>query len=215
MDKQLNTGDDWTVRLFFRRNKVVTSSDLEKSEVLPHIEHDRGPNNERAEISGTVVDPTGAAVSNAFITAKNISTGHSVTIHANAEGKFQLTGLRTGNYQVDVSSPGFRQAEGAFRLEPRDRAELGVQLMVAATTQTVEVTGASVTIETGGVVFGMAGGVAGGVAGGSMGGVIGGVICDRAGMRVMPPGPPQAPPLSSPDPKQTPTAPPRQPASAA
>jgi uncharacterized protein YfaS (alpha-2-macroglobulin family) len=195
IDKQFNTGDDLTVPLFFRRNNVVTSSDFEKSEILPQIEHDRGPNNERAEISGTVVDPTGAAVSNVLITAKNISTGHSVTIHANAEGKFQLTGLRSGNYQVDVSSPGFRQAEGSFRLEPRDRAQLGVQLMVAATTQTVEVTGASVTIETGGVVFSMAGGVAGGVAGGSMGGVIGGVIGDRAEMRMMPPGPPKALPL--------------------
>src|SRR5258708_7486327 len=172
MDKQFNTGDDLTVPLFFRRNKVVTSSDLEKSEIMPHIEHDRGPNNERAEISGPVVDPTGAAVSNAFITAKNISTGHSVTIHANAEGKFQLTGLRTGNYQVDVSSPGFRPAEGAFRLEPRDRSELGVQLMVAATTHTAEVTGASVTIETGGVVFGMAGGVARTLAAVFIGGLI-------------------------------------------
>jgi uncharacterized protein YfaS (alpha-2-macroglobulin family) len=196
MDKQFKTGDDVIVPLYFRRNKVVASPAVEKSEILPRIEHDRGPNNQRAEISGTVVDPSGAVVSNAVITAKNLSTGHSVTTHADAEGKFHLTALRSGNYQVDVCSPGFRQAQGRFPLEPRDHAELGVRLMVGDTTQTVEVTGASVTIETNGVGFGTAGGVGGGVAGGVMGGVIGGVIGDRGELRRMAPAPPKAIPLN-------------------
>jgi uncharacterized protein YfaS (alpha-2-macroglobulin family) len=209
MDKQFKTGDDMVVPLYFRRNIVVASSAADKSEILPQIEHDRGPNNGRAEISGKVVDPSGAVVANAVITAKNISTGHSVTIHADAEGKFGLTALRTGKYQVQVSSPGFRLAEGTFQLEARDHGELGVRLLVGATTQTVEVTGASVLIETSGAGFGMAGGVPGGVAGG----VIGGVISDRGDMRMMALPAPKAMPLSTRNVKRSEAAVPDQEAS--
>jgi hypothetical protein len=196
MDKQFKTSDDMFGSLYFRRNKVKASPVVEKSDILPHIEHDRGPNNERAEISGTVVDPSGAVVANAVVRAKNNSSGHSVTIHADAEGKFHLTALRPGNYRVDVSSPGFRQAEGSFPLEPRDRAELGVRLMVGATTQTVEVTSASATIETS-VSFGVPAGVAGGVPGGVLGGMVGGVLRDKAEVRMVSPAPPNALRLNS------------------
>jgi uncharacterized protein YfaS (alpha-2-macroglobulin family) len=193
MDKQFQTGDDMIGSLYFRRNKVLTSPGVEKSEILPHIARDRGPNNERAEISGTVVDPSGAVVGDAVITAKNISTGRSATVHADAEGKFRLTALRPGKYQVEVSSPGFRQAEGTFALEPRDRAELGVRLVVEAATQSVEVSSTSVTIETD-VSFGIAAGVGGGAAGGVMGGVIGGVARGKEEARIpmVSPAPPKA-----------------------
>lgn len=176
MDKQFKTGDDMTVPLYFRRHKtkVVASPAAEKSEIIAQMEHDRGPNNDRAEISGTVVDPAGAAVSNVVVTAQNISTGHSATTQTDDQGKFQLTTLRTGDYQLNVSCPGFRQAEGKFRLAPRDRAELAIRLMVGAVTESVEVESASVTIETTGVGFGMAGGVAGGAMGGVLFGDIGG-----------------------------------------
>lgn len=191
MDKQFKTGDDLTVPLYVRREKVAASTAVENSEILRQIEHDRGPNNRRAEISGSVTDPSGAVVSNAVIIAKNISSGHSATVHADAQGNFQLTALRTGNYKVGVSSPGFRRAEGTFRLEPRDRAELGVRLSIASVTESVEVTGAAVTIETGSD-FRMAKAVPQGVGAGAMGGVIGGIIGDKLELRMTAPTPARA-----------------------
>ena len=180
-DKQFNTADDLTAFLYFRRSKLVASPSDGKTGMKVQIEHDRGPNNGRAEVSGTVVDPSGAAVWGAVIIASNTATGHSATVQADADGKFQLTALRKGTYQIVVSSPGFRQSAQTFRLGARDHAELDVCLTIGFSTEAVEVTGGSEVVLTteSGVGFGMAGGVPGGVAGGVMGGVIGGVAADR------------------------------------
>src|SRR5271157_2239833 len=180
-DKQFNTADDLTAFLYFRRSKLVASPSDGKTGIKVQIEHDRGPHNGRAEVSGTVVDPSGAAVWGAIITASNTATGHSATVQADDAGKFQLTALRSGTYQVVVSSPGFRPAAQTFRLEARDHAGLEVCLTIGFSTEAVEVTGGSEVVITtdAGIGFGMAGGVPGG-AGGVMGGVIGGVPADRA-----------------------------------
>ncbi len=170
MDKRFKTSDDMTVPLYFRLNKVSVSTPAQKDEITVEIEHGGASTGERAEISGRVEDQTGAVVADAVLHAKNSSTGRSVDIRTDALGNFRLTALATGNYQVDISSPGFRQAQGTFRLEPGDLAHLEVVLRVGATSQTVEVTGASVMVETSEI---LTSGMASGVAGGALGGVMG------------------------------------------
>ena len=47
-----------------------------------HVEHNRGPMNQRAEVSGTVVDQAGASVAGATITLHQVSTANTRTTHA-------------------------------------------------------------------------------------------------------------------------------------
>ena len=107
------------------------------------IERDRGPNNGRAEITGTVADVTGAVVPGATITLRQLSSGDSRTAHSNALGQFNLAGLPAGRYQIEVFARGFMTSSYRnLSLKPRDLAILDATLNVGATTQTVTVTAA-------------------------------------------------------------------------
>src|SRR5437879_13396028 len=58
-------------------------------------------------ITGTVPDPTGAAVPNAEIAITDLDRGINYTTRATSEGNFTQTHLLDGPSQVKVSAPGF------------------------------------------------------------------------------------------------------------
>src|SRR5262245_11722796 len=60
-----------------------------------------------ATVSGTVTDPTGAAMPAAAIQVKNVDTGLTQSTVTDNEGRFRVSSLPTGNYEVLASSPGF------------------------------------------------------------------------------------------------------------
>ena len=193
IDKQFNSGDDLTDVLYFRRRKLVAPASDGPSRMEIQIEHDRGALNDRAEISGLVVDQWGGAVEGAVVTAREISTGKVRTARADASGNFQFSAVPKGKYGISVvSSPPVvpKAVTGDLTLEARDHAVLRVYVKYALAKEFVEVTAGSEIVATTdasfgpGVGFGIAGGVPGGVAGGSMGGVLGGVIGGTASVRV-------------------------------
>src|SRR5436305_15216891 len=58
-------------------------------------------------IEGRVLDPNGAAVPNATVTAKNQATGFERTSTTDGEGNYRIILLPPGGYTVSVSAPGF------------------------------------------------------------------------------------------------------------
>src|SRR5713226_588461 len=58
-------------------------------------------------ITGRVVDPQGAAVPGAAVTAKNAATGFRRTDTSDAEGVYRLTALPVGMYEVVAGLQGF------------------------------------------------------------------------------------------------------------
>jgi hypothetical protein len=174
-DKSFDTADDLRAVLYFRRSPIVTTAAAGGTKLSVKIEHDRGPNHNRAEITGLAIDPSGAVIPDAIITITNMTISSTQVAHTNASGEFHASELRPGIYKVTVSSPGFRRAEDTLHLEGRDHAEITARLEVGSTTETVEVSANSVVIlSTEATGFGEGRGVAGGVAGGVMGGVVGG-----------------------------------------
>jgi len=185
-DRQFDTGDDLTAYVEVRTGSVTGRQSTDT--IALKVEHDRGPFNGLAEITGTVTDVTGATVAGAGVEVREVSTGKTRNAKANAAGQFDLAGLPAGKYRAQVSSPGFKIAARAFTLEARDRAVLSVTLNVGSVTQTVEVTGAA---PRGDFMLGMRGpipapppmamamrqemGMVRGRGGAMMGGVIGGV----------------------------------------
>src|SRR5262249_17783391 len=58
-------------------------------------------------IQGTVTDPSGAAVTNANVTATNVATGVETTRQTTGAGFFVLPLLPAGQYNVTVKATGF------------------------------------------------------------------------------------------------------------
>src|SRR4051812_2344158 len=60
---------------------------------------------------GTVTDSSGAVVADASVKITNNGTGQSRTVTTNAVGSYQAAQLQVGNYNVEVTSPGFKKYE--------------------------------------------------------------------------------------------------------
>ncbi len=62
----------------------------------------------RGTILGTVTDPSGAVVSNATVTVRNINTGLERSTQTSADGSYAVPELPIGSYSVTVSLNGFQ-----------------------------------------------------------------------------------------------------------
>jgi len=192
-DRQFDTGDDISVYVEVHTGKVVKRPGPEYfgGSINVNIEHDRGPFNGRAEIAGTVTDPSGAVVSAASVEVREVSTGRKRTGQTNASGQFRLAGVPAGDYEVQVLCAGFKTASEKLSLRPRDRAVLEVELAVGAVSETVAVAGASVVVEADAAVVN--GGIGAGQGGGMGGAAFAGPIEGR-NFRAFVPVPPMAAP---------------------
>src|SRR5205807_10508482 len=93
-----------------------------------------------ATITGTVVDPSGAAIRGATVTAKDVERGTTLTTQTNETGAFSLTRVPVGNYVVTASSQGFQTANyPQFPLVLNQTARLSFQMKIGQTSETVEV----------------------------------------------------------------------------
>jgi hypothetical protein len=61
-------------------------------------------------ISGTVIDPSGAAIAGATVEVKNTATQVVRNVTTNAQGRFTVPELFVGNYDVRVSMAGFQNS---------------------------------------------------------------------------------------------------------
>lgn len=100
-------------------------------------------------LSGTVVDPSGAAVPNASVTVTEPSTGFTQTVTASGVGDYSFTELQPGQYQLTCSAPGFANAVYSnIVIEAARTVDLQVQMKVGAASQSVEVSAQGQVLET-------------------------------------------------------------------
>jgi hypothetical protein len=91
-------------------------------------------------LSGTVLDPSGAVVPNAKVTAKNEATGQERGATTNSVGAYTITNLPSGSYTVRVEATGFDTAvQQGTRLDPSIGARADVALKSGNTSTTVTV----------------------------------------------------------------------------
>jgi Carboxypeptidase regulatory-like domain len=102
-----------------------------------------------ASITGTVSDPSGAAVVGATVTAKSVERGITYTAETNESGIYRIAPLPVGSYELKVEKQGFSSAAyPAFVLTLNQVARIDVALKVGQVTQIVEVTGAAPVLKT-------------------------------------------------------------------
>src|SRR6201998_635935 len=63
------------------------------------------------DITGTVADPSGAAIANAKVTLKNNATGATQTHTTNEQGSYRFSLLSPGDYTVSVAATHFQVTE--------------------------------------------------------------------------------------------------------
>lgn len=94
-----------------------------------------------ATIVGRVVDSSGAIVSGAQVTARNVDTGLERSTSSTESGDYELPLLPiTGSYTVSVSKQGFQtQQLNGIQLQVDQRARVDVQLTVGSISEKVQV----------------------------------------------------------------------------
>jgi hypothetical protein len=102
-----------------------------------------------ASIVGTVVDPSGAAVSGATITAKDLDRGTILTTTTNESGAFNISAVPVGKYQIKAEAKGFQSAvNSSLTITLNQTARLNFQLRIGQATETVEVTAVAPLLQT-------------------------------------------------------------------
>lgn len=95
-------------------------------------------------VTGTVQDPTGAAVPGAQVTLTNPQTGTSQATTSTATGTYSFTGVRPGLYDLKASAPGFAGFTAQhIEVHIQQTATLDVKLATGAVSQNVDVTAAA------------------------------------------------------------------------
>ena len=103
----------------------------------------------RAELSGSIQDPTGLPVSNATIQAEDRGTTARFTTHSDQRGMYHLLGLPPGQYVFSVEQNGFRTyRQSGITLRVGDHTALDVMLEVGQPAQVLEVTGEAPLLQT-------------------------------------------------------------------
>jgi hypothetical protein len=102
-----------------------------------------------ASLTGTVTDPTGAAVPEASVSATDTATGIVSKAMSDPTGAYNFPSLHPSTYSLTVEKTGFKSTVlSGITLQVDQKAVVDVQLQVGEVTTSVEVSGAAPLVET-------------------------------------------------------------------
>ena len=102
-----------------------------------------------ATLSGTITDPSGAAIAGAKISIANKANGAIRDVTTDTAGFYSAPNLQPGQYDVTASASGFSAAkESDITLTVGAQQTLNLPLRVGEASQTVEVTAATTLVQT-------------------------------------------------------------------
>ena len=107
----------------------------------------------RADVTGSILgvvrDASGAVVTGVTITATNAGTNQARNTTSNSTGEYRILALPVGRYTIEATNPGFQKfISTGIELTVNEQRRLDITLQVGGVEQQVEVTAASVAIET-------------------------------------------------------------------
>jgi len=102
-----------------------------------------------AQINGTVVDSSGAALPGVTVTATQTDTGFKREAVTNETGSYALLNLPLGPYRLEASLTGFRSfAQSGIVLQVNSNPVIPITLQLGSIQETVSVEGAAPLVET-------------------------------------------------------------------
>jgi hypothetical protein len=101
------------------------------------------------DVTGTVLDRTGAVIPNANVTAQNQDTGITTMSVTNTNGVYRFNNLPVGMYTISASAKGFNKATlKNLKVDLSNVITANLSLDVGGTSMTVEVSAAGAAIDT-------------------------------------------------------------------
>lgn len=100
------------------------------------------------DVTGTVLDPSGAAVPNATVTLKNDDTGATQSTNTSSTGAYRFHLLNPGSYTVSSAATGFQGRAQNVSVAVGQTSTVNLQMQLASASQTVEVTAQAGVIQT-------------------------------------------------------------------
>jgi len=98
------------------------------------------PQSFNASISGTVLDPSGAAIPNVQLTLRAVGSGATARAMSGQDGLFSFPNLTSGAYELTAQASSFRDfVQRGILVRINESIRLDVKLELGSTTQTVEV----------------------------------------------------------------------------
>jgi TonB family protein len=96
---------------------------------------------ELGSVSGVVVDPSGARVPNARVTAEHQGGTNKETTRSNTAGEYQLKAIPGGQYVFEFASPGFAPKKVDAVVKAGEAARVDATLDIVSASEAVTVTG--------------------------------------------------------------------------
>src|SRR5216684_3480 len=104
---------------------------------------------QNGQFSGTVTDPSGAAVPNAKVTITNQAINLSVTVMSNQTGAYSAKELPVGTYKITVEASGFKTfSDVGVVLNAGSTAHVDAKMALGQAREVVEVTSQEVAVNT-------------------------------------------------------------------
>ncbi len=104
---------------------------------------------QNGQFTGTVLDPTGAAVAGAKVTVVNAAIGINVSTTTNSSGNYTVKELPVGSYKLTAEAAGFKTyTDNNVVLNAGVIAHVDFKLQIGKASEVVEVTGAAAQVNT-------------------------------------------------------------------
>lgn len=102
-----------------------------------------------SRVTGTVTDPSGAAVVGATVTLTNEATNVAFTTETSDEGSYTFDSVQVGTYSVSVEQKGFKRFTSTGNaINVNQPATVNVELQAGGVTETVQVEASAELVQT-------------------------------------------------------------------
>jgi hypothetical protein len=104
---------------------------------------------DRGTITGTVTDPSGDAIGNATVDARDVESGATYPVATSATGNYTISELPEGPYEVTITAPGFKKfVRGSLAVTVAQTLRIDAVLEVGSTSESVTVSAESPLLRT-------------------------------------------------------------------
>jgi outer membrane receptor for ferrienterochelin and colicin len=101
------------------------------------------------QFTGTVTDPTGAAIANAKVSVSNPAIDLNLFTTTNSSGNYTVKEVPPGVYKITVEAPGFKTVSNAgVTANAGTIAHVDVKMLIGKASEVIEVTGEAAAVNT-------------------------------------------------------------------
>ena len=130
-----------------RRNRVLAVLTVLALMLIVALPSNAQVSYSTATLRGTVLDPGGAVIPNATITARSVATGVTKSAQTGADGTYQIPELSPGAYEVEVNASGFAKLVAkSVTLTVGQVVVYDAHLQVGASSSVIEVSSAALPL---------------------------------------------------------------------